>query len=143
MLVVFLTPFFFFFFLATNEKNRLLLEPYRPPDGLSESLFLELLTLVAGYLAKRLELALKRRFFTQLGALQVQRNAKTFCFLSVFFSFFCLRLSYHFSNSRWSRGTDGTSTNHLTYSVLLQHYSQWPVFRVLQHSSGHFPPGMC
>lgn len=49
----------------------LLLEPYRPPGGLSESLFLELLTLVAGYLAKRLEIALKRRLFTQLGGLQV------------------------------------------------------------------------
>lgn len=57
--------------LFETTLRRLLLEPYRPPDGLSESLFLELLTLVAGYLAKRLELALKRRFFTQLGGLQV------------------------------------------------------------------------
>ncbi|CAN0125163.1 unnamed protein product, partial [Scytosiphon promiscuus] len=56
---------------ALVEYLRLLLEPYRPPAGLSESLFLELLTLVAGYLAKRLEIALKRRLFTQLGGLQV------------------------------------------------------------------------
>lgn len=56
-------------------KNSLLLEPYRPPGGLSEPLFLELLTLVAGYLAKRLELALKRRLFTQLGGLQVNKRS--------------------------------------------------------------------
>jgi len=54
--------------------SRHLLEPYRPPGGLSESLYLELLTLVAGYLAKRLEIALRRRLFTQLGGLQVRRG---------------------------------------------------------------------
>ncbi|CAM9416509.1 unnamed protein product [Sphacelaria rigidula] len=64
------------------EYLRLLLEPYRPPDGLSESLFLELLTLVAGYLAKRLELALKRRFFTQLGGLQLDKDLR--CIMSFF-----------------------------------------------------------
>lgn len=60
----------------------LLLEPYRPPGGLTETLFLELLTLVAGYLAKRLEIALKRRLFTQLGGLQVSGfggEGFTFC----------------------------------------------------------------
>lgn len=57
--------------LPRLRVQRHLLEPYRPPDGLTESLFLELLTLVAGYLAKRLEIALRRRLFTQLGGLQV------------------------------------------------------------------------
>ncbi|CAM9734501.1 unnamed protein product, partial [Ascophyllum nodosum] len=54
----------------------LLFEPYRPPAGLTESLFAELLTLVAGYLAKLLELALKRRLFSQLGALQLDKDLR-------------------------------------------------------------------
>ncbi|CAB1096950.1 unnamed protein product [Ectocarpus sp. CCAP 1310/34] len=61
---------------ALVEYLRLLLEPYRPPGGLSESLFLELLTLVAGYLAKRMEIALKKRLFTQLGGLQLDKDLR-------------------------------------------------------------------
>ncbi|CBJ31353.1 conserved unknown protein [Ectocarpus siliculosus] len=61
---------------ALVEYLRLLLEPYRPPGGLSDSLFLELLTLVAGYLAKRMEIALKKRLFTQLGGLQLDKDLR-------------------------------------------------------------------
>ncbi|CAN0300466.1 unnamed protein product [Pylaiella littoralis] len=67
---------------ALVEYLRHLLEPYRPPGGLTEPLFLELLTLVAGYLAKRLEIALKRRLFTQLGGLQLDKDLR--CIMSFF-----------------------------------------------------------
>eukprot|EP00903_Cladosiphon_okamuranus_P008470 g8137.t1 len=67
---------------ALVEYLRHLLEPYRPPGGLSESLFLELLTLVAGYLAKRLEIALRRRLFTQLGGLQLDKDLR--CIMGFF-----------------------------------------------------------
>eukprot|EP00752_Nemacystus_decipiens_P010406 g9273.t1 len=67
---------------ALVEYLRHLLEPYRPPGGLTESLFLELLTLVAGYLAKRLEIALRRRLFTQLGGLQLDKDLR--CIMGFF-----------------------------------------------------------
>ncbi|CAM9973975.1 unnamed protein product, partial [Discosporangium mesarthrocarpum] len=60
----------------------MLLQPYHPPAGLSEGLHLELLTLVAQYLAKRLELALKRRTFTQLGGLQLDKDLR--CIMGFF-----------------------------------------------------------
>ncbi|CAM9388356.1 unnamed protein product [Choristocarpus tenellus] len=67
---------------ALVEYLGLLLEPYQPPRGLTEGLHVDLLTLVAQYLAKRLELALKRRAFTQLGGLQLDKDLR--CIMSFF-----------------------------------------------------------
>ncbi|CAN0017809.1 unnamed protein product [Phaeothamnion confervicola] len=53
-----------------------LMRPYEPPAGLTERGFVRLLQLLAGFLAQRLEAALRKRRFSQLGALQLDKDIR-------------------------------------------------------------------